>query len=196
MIDAQRKILALAVIGVAAAAAILLLGFIRRAAPMPSDADRFAFATSYKSKNMRLESPDFIQGGAIPAIYSCEGENVNPPLRIRGVPENAKSLALIMEDPDAVGGTWTHWLVWNLPPDVLTIESGSLPSGARVGLNDAGQSGYFGPCPPSGKHRYFFKVYALDEVLLLPAGAARSELEVKLNDYTIDKAGLYGVYGR
>ena len=111
---------------------------------------------------MELTSPDFVTGGPIPKRFTCDDVNHSPGLRISGVPKAAKSLVLIMDDPDAPGGTFNHWLIWGLSPDLKEIVTNSVPNGAVQGLNDFKKNGYGGPCPPSGEHRYYFRLYAAD----------------------------------
>src|ERR1700730_16873973 len=118
---------------------------------------------------MKITSPAFQEGGNIPQKFTCDGANVNPALRLEGITADAKSLVLIVDDPDAPGGSFTHWLIWNIDPKASEISEGSAPKGAQ-GKNDFGKSGYGGPCPPSGTHRYFFKLFALDQPLNLSAG--------------------------
>ena len=117
---------------------------------------------------MKISSPAFENNSKIPEKYTCDGENVNPPLKIEGVLKEAKSLVLIVDDPEAHMGTFLHWLVWNIPPETDFIEENSLPKRAVQGKNDFGKENYGGPCPPFGTHRYFFKLYALDKILDLP----------------------------
>src|SRR5215210_2709323 len=116
-----------------------------------------------------LTSPAFTANGAIPSVHTCDGRDLSPALAWSGVPPAAKSLALIVDDPDAPRGTWVHWVVYNLPPSATGLPegagSGALLAGATSGRNDFKRTGYGGPCPPSGSHRYFFKLYALDAVL-------------------------------
>lgn len=145
---------------------------------------------------MRLTSPAFGQNEPIPAIHTCDGDDVLPSLIISGVPEDAVSLALIVDDPDAPGGSWIHWVVWNLPASATQLSAADLPETAVQGPNDFGKSAYGGPCPPSGAHRYFFKLYALDRKLDLPAGTTATELETAMQPHLLDKAGLIGTYQR
>jgi len=145
---------------------------------------------------MKIWSPAFTHNGFIPQKYTCDGENINPPLIIEDVPEKAKSLVLIVDDPDAPMGIFTHWLLWNIPPDINEIKEGELPKGAIRGLNDFGTLDYGGPCPPSGVHRYFFNLYALDEVLDLKEGARRKTLESMMEPFVIAQAVLMGRYER
>jgi hypothetical protein len=148
------------------------------------------------SKIMKISSPAFDNNSKIPEKYTCDGENVNPPLKIEGVPKEAKSLVLIVDDPDAPMGTFLHWLVWNIPPETNFIEENSLPEGAVQGKNDFGKENYGGPCPPFGTHRYFFKLYALDKVLNLPEGSSLKEVEKEMEGHILDQAQLVGLYQR
>jgi Raf kinase inhibitor-like YbhB/YbcL family protein len=143
---------------------------------------------------MEISSPLFGDKQPIPSKYTCDGENINPPLRIKDVPEEAKSLVLIMEDPDAPSGLFTHWLVWNLSPTTEIIAEGTLPPEAIEGETSFGEVGYGGPCPPDKQHRYFFRLYALDSIIELPPGATREELEAGIKMITIETAELTGLY--
>ena len=120
-----------------------------------------------KMEALKISSPAFGQNGYIPVKYTCDGDDVNPPLVIDNVPQNAKSVALIMDDPDAPAGTWVHWVVWNIDPKTKEIKDSYVPKGAQQGINDFRRHDYGGSCPPSGTHRYFFKLYALDTSLTL-----------------------------
>lgn len=146
------------------------------------------------TKGMKITSPAFEHNHLIPDKYTCRGEEVSVPLRFSGVPEKTQSLALIMDDPDAPGGTWIHWLLWNIDPRVTEIKEGLAPAGSVQGLNSSGEAAYQGPCPPSGRHRYFFKLYALDTRLDLPAGARRAQLEEALSGHVVAQAELIGLY--
>lgn len=144
---------------------------------------------------MQLSSNAFQTNSALPVDYTCNGRGVSPPLSISGVPAEAQSLALIMHDPDAVGGRdFLHWSVWNLPPDTTAIDEGHLPAGAVQGTNDYPKQEYGPACPPagSGTHHYIFDVYALDIVLDLPAGSSRDELEDVIKNHTLTTAQLVG----
>ncbi len=147
-------------------------------------------------KNMKIESSAFRQNEAIPSKYTCDGENVNPPLKFSRVPEDAKSLVLIVDDPDAPSGTWVHWTVWNIAPRTEGIGENDVPQGAVEGLTDFGKPGYGGPCPPSGTHRYFFKVFALDITLDLDSSAKIEELEKAMEGHILAKDELIGLYQR
>ncbi len=146
--------------------------------------------------NMKLESPAFENNGFIPKKYTCDGQDFSPPLLISEVPKSAKSLVLIVDDPDAPMGTFTHWTVWNIPPNTTEFQENSLPQGAIEGLTSWGKTGWQGPCPPSGQHRYFFKLFALDQVLELKAGASLSQLKSAMEGHIIDRAELVGLYQR
>lgn len=146
--------------------------------------------------NMRLTSSAFSNNQLIPVKYTCNGENVNPPLTISGVHENTKSLVLIIDDPDALVGTWTHWTVWNINPTVASIGENSLPTGSIQGITSFGKPGYGGPCPPSSTHHYYFKLYALDTTLDLVSSAKKDELEKAMIGHILEKTELIGLYGR
>lgn len=141
---------------------------------------------------MKLYSPAFADNETIPDQYTCNGANVNPPLKVENVPEHAKSLALIVDDPDAPSGTWTHWMVWNITPRITEIAENSVPREAIVGKNDFYHNSYGGPCPPSGNHRYVFTLYALDAVLELAGHGAREELESAMRPHIIEQTRLIG----
>jgi Raf kinase inhibitor-like YbhB/YbcL family protein len=146
-------------------------------------------------KKMKITSSAFQQGGSIPSKFTCDGADTSPPLQIQEIPPATKSLALIADDPDAPSGRFTHWIVWNISPQTSTIAEGSAPKGVP-GTNDFGKSGYGGPCPPSGTHRYFFKVFALDRELDLPAGGKRSQLDAAMKGHVIAQSELMGRYSR
>lgn len=150
----------------------------------------------FNRNRMRIVSPAFAQDAAIPVEFTCDGKNVHPPLVVTGVPENAKTLALVVDDPDAPFGTWTHWLVWNAPASTIEMTAVKLPTGAVEGTTSFGKPGYGGPCPPAGTHRYFFKLYALDVALDLTPAADAKALDAAMEGHVLDKAGLVGRYGR
>lgn len=143
---------------------------------------------------MKITSSAFQESGNIPQKFSCVGSDVNPPLHFDGVPAGAKSLALIVDDPDAPSGLFTHWIVWNIDPKTNEIAENSVPQNAIQGTNDFGKTGYGGPCPPSGTHRYYFKIFALDQSLTLKAGAKRKEVEAAMRGHTIAQGELMGRY--
>jgi hypothetical protein len=146
-------------------------------------------------ERLGITSPAFATEQNIPAEFTCKGANVNPALRFRGVPVEAKSLALVVEDPDAPSGLFTHWLIWNILPTATAIGEKSVPAGAVQGTNDFGNLGYGGPCPPSGTHRYVFKLLALDEPLELKPGSRRSEFNKAIANHVIGRAEITGRFG-
>lgn len=145
---------------------------------------------------MKIESPSFSNNEMIPPNYTCDGANVNPPLMISGAPEDAKSLVLIVDDPDAPSKTWVHWTIWNIDPDTKEILENGIPQGAVEGMTDFGIPGYGGPCPPSGIHHYFFKLYALDITLDLSSSASAVNIQEAMQGHILDSAELIGIYGR
>lgn len=145
---------------------------------------------------MKFLSPAFKHNEYLPSKYTCDGDNLNPPLSIDKVPENAQSLVLIVDDPDAPRGTWLHWTCWNIDPKTTQIPENSVPQGAVEGMTDSGTTGYSGPRPPSGTHRYFFKLYALDTKLDLPHGAPLNELLKVIDNHIIEKVEFIGLYSR
>ena len=147
---------------------------------------------------MKLSSPVFEHGGKIPSKYTCNGENINPPLKISGVPSGAKSLVLIMEDPDVPknlrpDGMWDHWIVFNILPDTSEIREGLEPQGIH-GQGTGGNFEYMGPCPPDREHRYFFKLFALDSNLDLGKGAKKAEVQKAMEEHVLETAQLMGLY--
>lgn len=142
---------------------------------------------------MEIKSPAFQNNEQIPSEYTCDGENISPELEISEIPENTVSLALIMDDPDAPSGTFTHWLAWNIPLKTKIEKGESL---SPSGITGFGKTGYGGPCPPSGTHRYYFKLYALDTNLDLNDGATRQELENAMQGHVIKQGILMGTYKR
>ncbi len=149
-----------------------------------------------KPKSMELTSPAFEQNQSIPKKYTCDGQDINPLLKIGNVPEEAKSLVLIVDDPDAPMGTFTHWIVWNIDPKISEIEENSIPKDGIEGVNDFGKNSYGGPCPPFGTHHYHFKIYAIDTLLDLPPSSKKSELERTIEGHVLDWAELIGTYRR
>jgi Raf kinase inhibitor-like YbhB/YbcL family protein len=148
-------------------------------------------------KNMKISSSAFDPNTYIPSKFTCDGENINPPLMFSGAPENAHALALIMDDPDAsVSGGFVHWIVFNFDPKTDVIDENSAPANAVQGQNGAGQSQYTGPCPPSGTHHYHFKLYALDSSLDLGSSAKREDVERAMQGHILDQAELIGLYSK
>ena len=145
--------------------------------------------------NMEIKSV-FGNNDKIPVKYTCDGEDINPELEILDIPENTKSLALIMDDPDSPTGTWDHWVVFNIEVSLAKIGENSVPEGSVQGLNSWDKNEYGGPCPGSGTHRYFFKIYALDVELDLDSNARKTDVERAMEGHILGKAELVGVYGR
>lgn len=145
---------------------------------------------------MRISSPAFQHNQNIPSKYTCDGENINPPLQFSDIPGNAQSLVMISDDPDAPMGTWVHWTIWNIDPKTTEIAENSVPQGAIEGTTSFGETGYGGPCPPSGTHRYFFKLYALDTKLDLPTTTNAQDLKKSLQGHILAQAELIGLYKR
>ncbi len=156
-----------------------------------------------KSMSLKIHSPAFPDGGEIPVRYTCDGEDIAPPLGWTGAPPGTQSLALIVDDPDAPDPAapktvWVHWVLYDLPADSSGLPEGGepLPAGTREGLNDWRRTGYGGPCPPIGRHRYFFKLYALDVVLPDLGTPTKAELERAMVGHVLDEAQLMGIYER
>ena len=146
---------------------------------------------------LTLSSDAFKNGGDIPSRFTCDGAGTAPALSWSGAPEGTKSFVLIVDDPDAPSGTFVHWVVVDLPASTTSLaEGGTLPAGARTGKNDFGKVGYGGPCPPSGTHRYFFKLYALDTALGLNPGATKADLLAAMQGHVLAEGQLMGRYGR
>jgi Raf kinase inhibitor-like YbhB/YbcL family protein len=166
------------------------------AAPTPA-----ATTKGEEKVTLKVTSTAFDEGGMISAKYTCDGENVSPPLAWSGVPEAAKSLALVADDPDAPGGTWTHWVIYEIPATEKGLAENvpardTLDGGARQGKNDFKKTGYGGPCPPSGTHRYFFKLYALDAEPNLPPGVSKEQLLKAIDGHIVAEGQLMGRYQR
>ena len=150
---------------------------------------------------MELKSLAFEAGDLIPAKYTCDGSDVSPPLSWSDAPSGTQSFALISDDPDAPRGTWVHWVAWNIPATSRSLDEGlpkqdSLPNGMKQGTTDFRRVGYGGPCPPSGTHRYFFKLYALDTSLSLPSSTTKAALEKAMQGHILKQGELMGVYRR
>jgi hypothetical protein len=144
-------------------------------------------------KELKITSPAFRHNDVIPAKCTGDGKDINPALQIEGIPEGTQSLALVVDDPDAPMGTWDHWVVWNIPPSNL-IKENSVPG--TEGLNSFRRHRYGGPCPPSGTHRYFFKVYALDTKLTLNPNSNKKDLEKAMQGHVLAKGEIIGKYAR
>jgi Raf kinase inhibitor-like YbhB/YbcL family protein len=152
-------------------------------------------------EKITVSSEAFKEGGDIPSEYTCDGKNVSPSLSWKGIPENAKSIALIMDDPDAPMGTFVHWVLFNIPAGTQKLPKGmpgnqTLGDGSRQGMTDFGRAGYGGPCPPKGTHRYYFKIYALDTMLDLQPGATKKQLENAMKGHVLAQGELMGKYER
>jgi Raf kinase inhibitor-like YbhB/YbcL family protein len=148
-----------------------------------------------------ITSSAFAEGGMIPRKHTCDAEDISPDLKWSGVPKEARSLALVCDDPDAPVGTWVHWVLFNVPPDITGLAVGIAPDatlkiGARHGKNDFGRLGYGGPCPPGGTHRYFFKLYALDTLLNLDSGSTKAQLLAAMKGHILAEGQLMGKYKR
>ncbi|MBD3414179.1 MAG: YbhB/YbcL family Raf kinase inhibitor-like protein [Candidatus Aminicenantes bacterium] len=151
--------------------------------------------------NIGLKSQSFENGGMIPKIHTCDGEDTSPPLSWQSVPEGTQSIAIICDDPDAPMGNWVHWVVYNIPPDTQELEENITPerqmkNGGTQGMNDFKKIGYGGPCPPGGTHRYFFKIYALDQELDLDSGATKNQLLAAMEGHIMAQGSLMGKYSR
>lgn len=142
---------------------------------------------------VKISSTVFNNNGPIPPTYTCDADDISPPLVIKDVPRNAETLVLIVEDPDAPVGTWVHWVVWNIPV-TENIQENSVPG--TEGVNDFRKNSWGGPCPPSGTHRYFFKVYALDTQLKLPNSATKADVKAAMKGHIVGKGELVGLYTR
>ncbi len=148
-----------------------------------------------------LKSSAFAHESAVPSKYTCDGADVSPPLAWSGAPAGTKSYALVVDDPDAPAGTWVHWVVWNIPASASALTeniaaAAELPDGTRQGISDFKRPGWGGPCPPSGTHRYYFKLYALDALLDISATATKRDLEAAMKGHVLGQATLRGTYAR
>jgi Raf kinase inhibitor-like YbhB/YbcL family protein len=149
----------------------------------------------------KLESSAFSNEGTVPSKYTCDGPDVSPPLKWSGAPEGTKTFAMICDDPDAPMGTWVHWVMWNIPANVSEFKEGmskdpKLSDGTMQGISDFKRPGYGGPCPPSGTHRYYFKLYALDAELSLPESTTKADLEKAIKGHILAEAKYMGTYSR
>jgi len=145
---------------------------------------------------LQITSTAFQNNGHIPRQYTCDGKDINPPLMIANCPQGTRSIALICDDPDAPVGIWVHWVIWNIDPGVKEIKENTVPQGAVEGMNDFRKHAYGGPCPPSGTHRYFFKVYALDTMLNISPNASKADLEKAMKGHILGEGQLIGLYKR
>lgn len=192
MISVKRHFTSLHIIGL-----IILLFFVAKGFQFFINRDgRSAVSHTGANSSLQLISPAFSEGQPIPAQYTCKGQDISPPLSITGVPSGAKSLAIIAHDPDAVGGDFTHWLVWDMPAQDLSLTAGDTPVGSVQGANDSGNSGYMGPCPPAGTgtHHYQFELYALNATLNLKPDTNRHQLQQAIGDHLLDRTILTGTF--
>jgi len=179
--------------------AIILLTACAPSAPLTTEQSTPDPLEMEEPMSFELTSSAFAQGQPIPAQYACQGLDVSPPLAWGVPPAGTQSFALIMDDPDAPGGTWVHWVLFNIPasasglPEAFPADA-TFPDGSMSGQNSWGRTGYGGPCPPSGTHRYFFKLYALDEMLAISAGASKGELEKSMTGHILAKGELMGTF--
>jgi len=150
-------------------------------------------AANTETRNLKVFSTVFSHNGHLPPEYTCDGKDINPPIEVSDIPDGTRTLALIMEDPDAPRGTFDHWIVWNIPPNEAIAEE---TNPGISGLNDFGKTGYGGPCPPSGVHRYFFRVFALDVKLDLPAGTDKQTLLDAMHGHILATGEIMGLYQR
>jgi len=178
---------------------LLLFGCASR--PQPAAEKPAVNQPQDKTMSMQLTSTAFKEGQPIPRQYTCDGVNISPPLEWSGVPKTAKTITIVADDPDAPSGTWVHWVVYDLPAENIGLvenlpATANLKAGGFQGANDFRKIGYGGPCPPSGTHRYFFKVYALDLELPLKAGATKAEVEKAMEGHIVAQGQLMGTYNR
>ncbi len=187
------------------AGVIIILVAIFLVKPLPSNQNGVETETetdinsepdSLTAQTMNITSPDFNNNEKMPAKFTCDGDNVSPALEIKNIPENTVSLALIVDDPDAPSGIFVHWLAFNIDPNIAVIGEGKVPMEATQGVTGFDRTGYGGPCPPSGTHRYYFKLYALDTALDLNETADKEELLSAMEGHIIDQAELIGLYSR
>lgn len=145
---------------------------------------------------MKIESKIFVNNGSIPIEYTCDGKSTRIPLLISGVSKDSKSLALIVDDPDAPDGVFVHWIIWNIDPNISIIENNKIPNGAQEGNTSLGKPDWVAPCPPSGIHHYYFRLYALDNLLSIEKFSTKADLVRAMDGHIIDEATLIGLYGR
>jgi hypothetical protein len=160
-----------------------------------SDASKAVKKAQEKKPMIKISSPVFKNNEMIPKKFTCDGENISPPLKIENIPQSTKSLALIVDDPDAPKGTFVHWIVWGISPKQTQFSVGEKGKFSQ-GTNDAGKQGYIGPCPPSGTHRYMFKIYALDTKIDISAKSKKKDLQNVINGHILQSTTLIGKYSR
>jgi hypothetical protein len=175
-------------------AAIFILALLIFVWFLYEDNGKPVYRENNKQNNMELASALFRHNGGFPQAFTCDGEGSNPPLDIEDVPEDAKSLALVLRDPDAVEGIFIHWIMWNIDPKTEKIDVGTVPEGAVQGATTNKKNHYIPPCPPSGTHRYIFTLYALDTRLDLPFTSNVEQLNAAIDGHVIDKAELLALY--
>src|SRR2546430_162889 len=188
---------------------IKVLTFLLIVLPLAGCANRSQLVTQPPPANtstnnkaeIKLTSSAFSEGQPIPRAYTCDGVNISPPLEWSGVPKTARTIAIVCDDPDAPGGTWVHWVLYNLPAENIGLVENlpateNVKAGGFQGQNDFGKSGYGGPCPPSGTHRYYFKIFAFDRELDLPSGAKRGQLDAAMKGHVVAQGELMGRYSR
>lgn len=183
------------------AGVILLIGIWYISIPFVSENRKIYFPVVTPTpspivKNMKLTSAAFANEEKIPADFTCDGKKISPPLSVSGVPAGTKSLAIIVDDPDAPLGTFTHWIIWNIDAGTKEITAGQIPQKSQEGTNSAGRIGYTAPCPPAGSHRYFFTVFALDITVGLDGKANKADLESAMKGHILEQTNLIGTYGR
>ncbi len=171
--------------------AILILGLVYIARPL-----FLQKKPATVKQSMKLTSSAFEHNQNIPVLYTCDGKGMHPPLSIAAVPEGTKSLAIIVDDPDAPGGTFTHWVIWNINPGTTAIPESIVPQKSQEGTNSAGGTGFVSPCPPRGQHRYFFTLFALDSTLGLDGKATKRDVEKAMAGHVMAQSLLVGVYSR
>lgn len=190
-------IIAIIIIIVGAGAYFVFRDSGKKEIPQPSPENITASPNqTINNITMKISSSAFQAQQNIPVKYTCDGQNINPPLSFANVPNGTQSLVLIVDDPDAPSGTWTHWTLWNINPQIAGIDENSVSPGAVQGKTSFGKPGWGGPCPPSGTHRYFFKLYALDANLNLSDSADAQGLQDTMRDHIIESAELIGLYSR
>lgn len=192
------KVLVLIVLVVAVGAvAILFVGKGAKKAPgAVTSGQKVQESPGIKLSTVKLISSVFENNQLIPQKYTCDGEDVSPPLKISDVPDAARSLVLIVDDPDAPSGDWVHWTVWNIDPKTTEVAENSVPDDGIEGLTDFGKSGWGGPCPPSGTHHYQFKLYALDSTLNLSSSSKKVDIEEAMEGHILDQTLLVGLFKR
>lgn len=198
----RARTIALLIAGLVLVGTTTYLRFSRQTEPIvrPSLEQKQKYFIFNRTDGMQITSSAFLHNSLIPVVYTCDGDGISPPLAFTGVPAEAKSLAFFIDDPDVPksimpDGMFDHWVVWNIPPSSTGIGEGEVPSGV-VGSNTAGSRRYYNPCPPDSEHRYFFRLYALDTLLDLPAGSTKAAAQQAMEGHILDSAELIGRYRR